>query len=53
MPPRASSTTRVSRAPPCAPGVLDSLATEAPLEWRPVPANAAFLGFFRFKEWMS
>lgn len=34
-------------------GVLDSLATEAPLEWRPVPANAAFLGFFRFKEWMS
>lgn len=34
-------------------GALDSLATEAPLEWRPVPANAAFLGFFRFKEWMS
>ncbi|MCY1046543.1 DUF1175 family protein [Corallococcus sp. bb12-1] len=34
-------------------GVLESLATEAPLEWRPVPANAAFLGFFRFKEWMS
>ncbi|CAM3612548.1 DUF1175 family protein [Corallococcus sp. ZKHCc1 1396] len=34
-------------------GVLASLATEAPLEWRPVPANAAFLGFFRFKEWMS
>ncbi|NOK22365.1 DUF1175 family protein [Corallococcus carmarthensis] len=34
-------------------GILDSLATEAPLEWRPVPANAAFLGFFRFKEWMS
>ncbi|RKH09671.1 DUF1175 family protein [Corallococcus sp. CA053C] len=34
-------------------GVLDSLATEAPREWRPVPANAAFLGFFRFKEWMS
>ena len=34
-------------------GVLDSLATEAPLEWRPVPANAGFLGFFRFKEWMS
>jgi uncharacterized protein len=34
-------------------GILDSLSTEAPLEWRPVPANAAFLGFFRFKEWMS
>jgi uncharacterized protein len=34
-------------------GVLDSLSTEAPLEWRPVPANTAFLGFFRFKEWMS
>ena len=25
--------------------------TEAPLEWRPVPQNTAFLGFFRFKEW--
>jgi hypothetical protein len=33
-------------------GVLQSLATEAPLEWRPVPQNTAFLGFFRFKEWM-
>ncbi|NVJ01300.1 DUF1175 family protein [Myxococcus sp. AM009] len=34
-------------------GVLHHLATEAPLEWRPVPQNASFLGFFRFKEWMS
>lgn len=34
-------------------GVLQNLATEAPLEWRPVPRNASFLGFFRFKEWMS
>lgn len=34
-------------------GVLQRLATEAPLEWRPVPQNTAFLGFFRFKEWMQ
>ncbi|MFL5346154.1 MAG: DUF1175 family protein [Hyalangium sp.] len=34
-------------------GVLNRLATEAPLEWRPVPQNTAFLGFFRFKEWMQ
>ncbi|SEM34287.1 hypothetical protein SAMN05444354_11560 [Stigmatella aurantiaca] len=33
-------------------GVLRTLATEAPIEWRPVPQNTAFLGFFRFKEWM-
>jgi hypothetical protein len=33
-------------------GILQSLVTEAPLEWRPVPQNTAFLGFFRFKEWM-
>jgi hypothetical protein len=33
-------------------GVLHRLATEAPVEWRPVPHNTAFLGFFRFKEWM-
>ncbi|PTL85330.1 DUF1175 family protein [Vitiosangium sp. GDMCC 1.1324] len=33
-------------------GVLQSLVTDAPLEWRPVPQNTAFLGFFRFKEWM-
>lgn len=33
-------------------GLLQSLATEAPLEWRPIPQNTAFLGFFRFKEWM-
>lgn len=34
-------------------GVLHRLATEAPMEWRPVPQNTAFLGFFRFKEWMQ
>lgn len=34
-------------------GVLHRLASEAPLEWRPVPQNTAFLGFFRFKEWMQ
>jgi len=34
-------------------GVLHKLATEAPVEWRPVPQNTAFLGFFRFKEWMQ
>jgi hypothetical protein len=33
-------------------GVLANLASEAPLEWRPVPHNTAFLGFFRFQEWM-
>jgi hypothetical protein len=34
-------------------GELRRLATEAPLEWRPLPTNTAFLGFFRFKEWMQ
>ncbi|HVG57683.1 MAG TPA: DUF1175 family protein [Hyalangium sp.] len=34
-------------------GVLHRLATEAPIEWRPIPQNTAFLGFFRFKEWMQ
>lgn len=33
-------------------GSLRQLAAEPPLEWRPVPENPAFLGFFRFKEWM-
>ncbi|MBF5046076.1 DUF1175 family protein [Aggregicoccus sp. 17bor-14] len=33
-------------------GRLDALATEAPREWRPVPENPAFVGFFRLKEWM-
>lgn len=33
-------------------GVLRELVRDAPLEWRPVPENGAFLGFFRFKEWM-
>ena len=33
--------------------MLHRLATEAPLEWRPSAQNTAFLGFFRFKEWMQ
>lgn len=32
-------------------GRLDELARDAPLEWQPSLSNAAFLGFFRFKEW--
>ncbi|MBS2028187.1 MAG: DUF1175 family protein [Deltaproteobacteria bacterium] len=32
-------------------GSLTSLAVNAPLEWRPVPENPAFLGFYRLKEW--
>lgn len=32
-------------------GLMPALVTEAPLEWRPVPQNTAFLGYFRFKEW--
>ncbi len=31
-------------------GPLSDLA-QAPIEWRPVPENRAFLGYFRFKEW--
>ena len=34
-------------------GLLRELVAEAPLEWRPVPENPAFLGVFRFKEWMQ
>lgn len=34
-------------------GRLDSLAREAPLEWQPSSHNSAFLGFFRFKEWIQ
>ena len=33
-------------------GPLEALSREAPLEWRPVPENSGFLGYFRFKEWM-
>ena len=33
-------------------GRLSALTRDAPLEWRPVPENAGFLGYFRFKEWM-
>ena len=32
---------------------LNELMRDAPGEWRPVPENSSFLGFFRFKEWMS
>jgi uncharacterized protein YfaT (DUF1175 family) len=32
-------------------GPLDELERSAPLEWRPVPENRAFLGFYRWKEW--
>ena len=32
-------------------GRLSELTREAPGEWRPVPTNPSFLGFFRFKEW--
>jgi uncharacterized protein YfaT (DUF1175 family) len=34
-------------------GRLVDLMRNAPGEWRPVPENASFLGFFRFKEWIS
>ncbi|WP_228557121.1 DUF1175 family protein [Myxococcus sp. AB025B] len=33
-------------------GLLHNLADEAPREWRPVPSNNAFVGYFRLKEWM-
>ena len=33
-------------------GTLAELDSHAPLEWRPIPENQAFLGYFRFKEWM-
>jgi uncharacterized protein YfaT (DUF1175 family) len=32
-------------------GTLDGLERQAPLEWKPVPENQAFLGFYRFREW--
>jgi hypothetical protein len=32
-------------------GTLDSLSKDAPREWRPLPENPAFLGFYRLKEW--
>jgi uncharacterized protein len=34
-------------------GSLRELTEVAPLEWKPVAENRAFLGFFRFKEWMN
>jgi hypothetical protein len=54
---KAHAPTRVVYHPgdkgaPVRTGILQSLVTEAPVEWRPVPQNTAFLGFFRFKEWM-
>lgn len=30
-------------------GALTALSQDAPLEWRPLPENPAFLGFFRFR----
>lgn len=33
-------------------GRLRDLEREAPLEWQPVPENPAFLGYFRYEEWM-
>ena len=32
-------------------GVLEELLRDAPAEWRPVPENPRFLGFYSFKEW--
>jgi uncharacterized protein len=34
-------------------GRLSDLMRDAPGEWRPAPENPSFLGFFRFKEWMT
>lgn len=34
-------------------GTLASLTREAPLEWRPVPENPDFLGFYRFHAFVS
>lgn len=53
---RAHARTRVvyhpgSRGADVRLGVLDELARDAPAEWRPVPENTRFLGFYRFKEW--
>ncbi|MBC7794713.1 MAG: DUF1175 family protein [Clostridia bacterium] len=33
-------------------GPLRDLERDAPREWQPVPENPAFLGYFRFEEWM-
>lgn len=33
-------------------GTLRDLVEQAPAEWRPVPSNNSFLGFYRFKDWM-
>lgn len=32
-------------------GSLRELSTLAPMEWRPLPENPSFLGYYRFKEW--
>jgi uncharacterized protein YfaT (DUF1175 family) len=34
-------------------GTVRALDTTAPIEWRPLPQNTAFLGFYRFKEWLD
>lgn len=33
-------------------GPLATLERDAPREWQPVPENPAFLGYFRYEEWM-
>ncbi len=33
-------------------GRFESLAREAPREWQPTSDNPAFLGFYRWKEWL-
>ncbi len=32
-------------------GTLLALSKDAPIEWRPIEENQAFLGFYRLKEW--
>lgn len=39
-------------APSVRSGTLRALRADAPLEWRPSEENSAFLGYFRFKEWI-
>jgi uncharacterized protein YfaT (DUF1175 family) len=33
-------------------GALLALTRDAPLEWRPLEENPAFLGVYRFQEWI-
>ena len=34
-------------------GTLRELESKAPAEWRPLPSNPRFLGYFRYKEWVK